>query len=260
MQVVVLCGGLGTRLREETEVIPKPMVEIGEHPILWHILKQYDHHGFNDFVLCLGYKGDRIRDYVLNYSDRSGDLTVDTGSGEVRRHETEPPHAPWRITLADTGQATMTGGRIKRAERYIEGDTFMATYGDGVSDVDIEALLAHHRRMGRLATVTAVRPAPRFGRIDIDDDGIVRNFQEKPNAGEGWINGGFFVFERGIFDYLSGDDCILERDPLERLAADGQLSAYRHPGFWQPMDTIRDRNMLRELWEGSRPWATWEHS
>lgn len=258
MQVAILCGGQGTRLREETQTIPKPMVEIGGRPILWHILKTYSHFGFHEFILCLGYKGDIIRDYFLNYADRAGDVTVDLGRGTVTKRGDRHDEANWSVTLAETGADTLTGGRLKRIEPYITGPTFMATYGDGVADIDLAQLTAFHRAHGRIATVTAARPAARFGRLDIAKDGLVASFAEKPNSGEGWVNGGYFVFQREVFDYLDGDDCILERTPLEQLAAGGNLYAYEHHGFWQPMDTVRDLTVLRDLWAGERPWARWE--
>ncbi len=253
MRTVILCGGLGTRLSEETQVKPKPMVEIGGRPILWHIMKIYERHGLNDFVLALGYKGDTIKDHFLNYHARQSDLTVDLKSGQV--DYSNPTAENWKVLLVDTGAATMTGGRLLRLKPYLHaGGTFMLTYGDGVSDVDITALLAFHRAHGRLATVTAVRPSARFGGMHIDD-GQVCDFKEKPQSGEGWINGGFFVFEPAVFNYLKDDSTILEQSPLETLAKDGQLMAHEHPGYWQCMDTIRDRDALQTAWESGRaPW------
>jgi glucose-1-phosphate cytidylyltransferase len=258
MQVMILCGGLGTRLREETEVRPKAMVEIGGRPILWHIMKSYAVHGFTDFIICLGYKGDQIKEYFLNYEAMNNDFTVELGRRESihlhRRHEENG----WRVTLADTGYATMTGGRIKRASKYLTGDRFMLTYGDGVSNVDVARLVDFHRRQGTLATVTGVRPASRFGELLVSGE-RVRQFSEKPQTHEGIVNGGFFVFERGALDYLADDaGCVLEREPLERLAVDGQLSVYRHDGFWQCMDTHRDYLLLNQLWDsGGAEWKQW---
>ncbi len=255
MKVVILAGGLGTRLSEETTVRPKPMVEIGGRPVLWHIMKIYAHHGFGDFVVCLGYKGEAIKHYFLNYyylhnnldlSLRDGRVAVRGGAGE-----------DWRVTLVDTGLATQTGGRLRRVRRFVGEEAFCLTYGDGVADIDIRELTAFHRRHGRLATVTAVRPPARFGGLDLHEDRVVA-FREKPQAGEGWVNGGFFVFEPGVFDYVGGDDSVLERAPLENLARDGQLMAYRHEGFWQCMDTLRDVNTLNQLWaSGKAPWQVW---
>jgi glucose-1-phosphate cytidylyltransferase len=254
VKVVVLCGGLGTRLAEETQVRPKPMVEIGGRPILWHIMKMYERHGFTEFLLALGYKGEVVKDYFLNYHTRTSDLTVRLGSGEVECGN--PTAEDWSVSMVDTGAHTMTGGRLLRLAHHLKASgTFMLTYGDGVADVDLRALVDFHRGHGRMVTVTAVRPAARFGGMQIDA-GQVLEFEEKPQSGEGWINGGFFVCEPGVFDYLEGDETILERSPLERLAEDGQLMAYEHPGYWQCMDTVRDRESLQELWEsGSPPWA-----
>jgi len=255
MKVVILAGGLGSRLAEETELKPKPMVEIGGRPILWHILKHYARHGFQEFVLALGYKGEEIKRYFLDYRAMSGDLTVRlaTGAVDVARTEAED----WTVQLVDTGQGTLTGGRVRRLRSFIDGQTFMVTYGDGVSDVDLQALLAFHRAQGRLATLTAVRPPARFGGIVFEGDRVLR-FTEKPQIGEGWINGGFLVLEPGVFEYLEGDGTSLESDAMERLAADGQLAAYRHEGFWQCMDTLRDRRLLESLWAaGVPPWRTW---
>lgn len=253
MKTVILCGGLGTRLSEETQVKPKPMVEIGGRPILWHIMKIYERHGFNDFMLALGYKGEVIKDYFLNYHARQSDITVHLGSGKVDYNN--PTAEDWRLSLIDTGDNTMTGGRLLRLMPHLQSDgTFMFTYGDGVSDVNINELLAFHRAHGRLATVTAVRPSARFGDLCIENN-LVTNFEEKPQAGEGWINGGFFVFEPGIFDFISDDATILERAPLEQVAKRGELVAYQHQGYWQSMDTLRDKQALEELWAaGSVPW------
>jgi glucose-1-phosphate cytidylyltransferase len=259
MKTVILCGGKGTRLREETEFRPKPMVEIGGRPILWHIMKVYAHQGFSEFVLCLGYKGYVIKEYFLNYDSMLKDFTLFM-CGQARPSIAFHDHeeiSDFKVTLADTGAETMTGGRIKRVERYVEGDTFMVTYGDGLADINVRDLLAFHHAHGRLATVTAIQPTLRFGLLDIDSRGQVAKFQEKPHMDE-WINGGFFVFNRAVFDYLDGDS-ILEQAPLMQLAADGQLMAYRHHGFWHAMDTYRDTLFLNDLWNaGEAPWAVWQ--
>ena len=252
MKVVILAGGLGTRLAEETEAKPKPMVEVGEHPIVWHIMRSYAQYGFQDFYLALGYKGDVIKRYFLDHYALGGSLRVNLASGQVE--DLEKDTEDWTVQLMDTGQSTQTGGRIKRLEPYLSGETFMATYGDGVCDVDIAKVLEFHRSHGKLATVTAVRPPARFGGLVFEGD-LVREFSEKPQIGEGWINGGYFVFEPQIFDYIDGDSTPLELAPLERLAAEGQLAAYRHEGFWQCMDTIREKKLLESLWQsGKAPW------
>lgn len=253
MKVVLLCGGLGTRLSEETQVRPKPMVEIGGKPILWHIMKIYESHGINDFFLALGYKGETIKDYFLNYHALQSDLTVNLKNGKVEY--TNPTVEDWKVSLIDTGASTMTGGRLLRLKPFLkDSGTFMLTYGDGVSDVNITELLAFHKSHGHLATVTAVRPPVRFGELIINEN-KVENFQEKPHAGEGWINGGFFVFEPEVFDYISNDSTLLERDPLEQLAKKGELMAFQHSGFWQCMDTIRDRDFLQDAWnKGNASW------
>src|SRR6266568_6795285 len=252
MQVVILCGGLGTRLSEETQVRPKPMVEIGGRPILWHIMKIYERHGFNEFTLALGYKGDMIKDYFLNYHARQSDLTVHLKSG--RTDYVNPTAEDWHVTLVDTGGDTHTGGRLLRLKPLLgSGGAFMLTYGDGVADIDLGDLVAFHRSHGCLATVTAVRPAARFGELRIDGDRVT-HFQEKPQAGEGWINGGFFVFEPRVFDFIEDDSTILERAPLETLAAKGELMAYMHKGYWQSMDTLRDKQALEEVVAGRPPW------
>ncbi|MGA2619340.1 MAG: glucose-1-phosphate cytidylyltransferase [Thermoguttaceae bacterium] len=256
-KVVILCGGLGTRLREETEFRPKPMVEIGGRPILWHIMKIFAHYGFRDFVLCLGYRGNAIKDYFLNYDALGSDFTIELSAD--RRIEYHGTHAEqgFRVTLADTGQTTMTGGRVKRVARFIEGDDFLVTYGDGVADVDVTELLRFHRAHGRLATVTTVHPLARFGMLDVEPGGEVRWFVEKPKA-EGWISAGFFVFRRRVLDYLEGDQCVMEREPLERLAAERQLMAYRHPGCFFAMDTYREYEALNRTWDsGQVPWKVW---
>ena len=258
MKTIVLCGGLGTRLREETEYRPKPMVEIGGRPILWHIMKLYAHHGFQDFVLCLGYRGNTIKEYFLNYEAMTNDFTICLGKHSRMTFHEAHREQDFHVTLAETGPETMTGARVKRVERYIDDDTFMLTYGDGVSNVDIKALAAFHKKHGRLATVTTVNPTTRFGVLDLDDKGFVRSFAEKPQLG-GWISAGFFVFNRKVFDYLKADpDCVLEREPLERLAREGQLLAYRHDGYFFSMDTYREYLHLNELWKsGKAPWAVW---
>lgn len=253
MKTVILAGGRGSRLSEETYAKPKPMVEIGGIPILVHIMRLYAHADLRDFVLALGYRGDSIKDYFVNYHLRNSDVVVN-----LRTRETSylnPVVPDWTVQMIDTGLDTLTGGRLKRLEPLLApGGTFMLTYGDGVADIELDRLLAFHRQHGRLATVTAVRPPGRFGTMRIDGD-RVGSFKEKPQAGEGWINGGFFVFEPGVFDYLTDDQTVLEQDPLERLSRDGQLMACRHEGFWQPMDTVRDRDLLNELWEtGAAPW------
>ncbi len=257
MKTVILCGGLGTRLSEETSLRPKPMVEIGARPILWHIMKGYAAHGFADFVLALGYKGEHIKDYFLNYHPRTSDLTVRLATGEVTYKNATAED--WGVSLIDTGVQSMTGGRLHRLESLLRGDgTFMLTYGDGVANVDIRRLAEFHKNHGKTATITAVRPPARFGELVMDGNSV-RAFKEKPQTGAGWINGGFFVFEPEIFDYLPADDTVLEESPLEKLADDGQLMAYRHDGFWQCMDTLRDRNALESLWEsGQAPWKIWK--
>jgi len=256
MKVAILAGGVGTRLAEETEIKPKPMVEIGGRPILWHIMKHYYHYGFKDFVIALGYKGDVIKKYMVDFCSLNGDLSVDVRSGKVQVRGAHTPD--WHVDLVDTGVSTLTGGRIKRLAPTIGKETFMLTWGDGVSDVDLHKLLAFHRSHGKLATLTAVRPPARFGHLVFDGDHISQ-FSEKPQTGEGWINGAFFVLEPQIFDYIDGDDTQWEHKPLERLAADGQLMAYRHTSFWQCMDTLRDKKLLEELWQhGGAPWKIWE--
>jgi len=255
--VVILAGGLGTRLREETEYRPKPMVKIGDQPILWHIMKTYAHHGFRDFIVCLGYKGEMIREYFVDFRVFSGDVVIDLAKGTHTHVGNTDHHVDWRVTLADTGQSTQTGGRIRRIERYIKADRFMVTYGDGVADVDIGKLLAAHRGAGRIATLTGVRPVSRFGELRVEGDKVVR-FREKELLNEVWISGGFFVFERKLFDYLGDDDTVLEHEPLRRLADDGELTVYKHPGFWQCMDTYREFEILNAAWASGRaPWKIW---
>ena len=246
MKVVLLAGGLGTRLSEYTESIPKPMVTVGGRPILWHIMRTYAHFGHKDFYLALGYKAEYIKDYFLNYRSLNADFTVDLASGTVSPHQTDA--TDWRVTLVQTGKDSMTGGRIKRLQAFIGNDPFMLSYGDGVADVDLDALLAFHRKHGKMVTVTAVHPGARFGEIVIESD-QVRSFQEKPQMGQGWINGGYFVIQPEFFDLIKGDSTILEREPLEEAARMGELMAYRHTGYWQCMDTKRDRDALEELWK-----------
>jgi glucose-1-phosphate cytidylyltransferase len=256
MKVVILAGGLGTRLTEETVVKPKPMVEIGHNPIIWHIMKHYSHYGFKEFFVALGYRGDVIKRFFLDYYGLSGNMTVDLSQGKVetRDHQCED----WLVHLIDTGSETQTGGRIKRLEPFLKDGPFMVTYGDGVCNLDLDELLKFHRASGRIATVTAVRPPARFGGLVFEGD-MVAEFTEKPQIGEGWINGGFLVFEPGIFDYLEDDQTVLESGALERLAADRQLAAFRHDRFWQCMDTLRDKNLLETLWrEGRAPWKLWD--
>lgn len=252
MKTVILAGGLGTRLAEETDVRPKPMVEIGGRPILWHILKHYSFYGFKEFVIALGYKSEVIKRFFMEYSGLVGSLSIQLARGDVSRHD--QPCEDWTVHLMDTGQQTNTGGRLKRLQPWLYDGTFMVTYGDGVSDVDLEALVSFHRKQGRIATITAVRPPARYGGLIFDGDRVT-HFTEKPQTGEGWINGGFLVFEPAIFDYLEGDHSSLEKDVLESLAAVGELAAYRHDGFWQCMDTLRDKRYLDTLCqEGRAPW------
>jgi glucose-1-phosphate cytidylyltransferase len=256
MKVVILAGGLGTRLREETEIRPKPMVEIGGRPILWHIMKHYAHYGFKEFAVALGYKGEVIKRYFTEYYALSGTMTVSLATGKIEVHGGH--REDWTVHLADTGLQTLTGSRVKRLEPWLRGEPFMVTYGDGVSDVDLHALLRFHRAHGKLVTVTAVRPPARFGGIVFDDDAAAR-FSEKPQAGEGWINGGFLVCEPGVLDYLQPDSTSLEKDAIEAIAAKGQLAAYQHQGFWQCMDVLRDAQLLEGLWQsGQAPWKVWE--
>lgn len=256
MKVAILAGGVGSRLAEETEVKPKPMVEIGGRPILWHIMMHYAHYDFKNFVIALGYKGEVIKKYMTDYCHLNSNLTVRLKTGEIQINGGFKPD--WTVELIDTGIATLTGGRIKRLAPYLSNETFMLTWGDGVSNVDLHDLLAFHRAHGKLATLTAVRPPARFGHLKFEGDQIME-FSEKPQTGEGWINGAFFVLEPGVFDYIEGDDTQWEKEPLERLAQDGQLMAYRHTAFWQCMDTLRDKRLLEELWEsGHAPWKTWE--
>jgi glucose-1-phosphate cytidylyltransferase len=258
MKVGILAGGMGTRLVEETEVRPKPMVEIGGEPILWHIMRHYAHYGLKDFVVALGYKGVYIKRFFVDYCSLTSDLTVDLQQGTVTNHG--GVRNDWRVELVDTGLYTQTGGRIKRLEPYLGNETFMLTWGDGLSDVDLHKLLAFHRSHGRLATMTAVRPPARFGHLELQGEEVAE-FSEKPQTGEGWINGAYFVLEPGVFDYIDADDTHFEREPLERLAKDRQLMAYCHYSFWQCMDTIRDKQLLQRLWDtGQAPWAIWDEA
>jgi glucose-1-phosphate cytidylyltransferase len=258
MKAVILAGGLGTRLAEETAIRPKPMVEIGEFPILWHILKIYGAYGVNEFIICCGYKGHIIKQYFRDYMLSTSSATFDLRSGMISYHDAKVE--PWRVTLVDTGHNAMTGGRIKRVREYIGNETFFMTYGDGVSNIDIAASLAFHRAQRKYATVTAVQPPGRFGVFSISDqDPVVHSFTEKPKGDASWINGGFFVLEPDVLDYIDGDDTIWEHEPMNRLAREGQLVAYRHDGFWQNMDTLRDKTVLLDLWaSGSAPWKVWE--
>jgi glucose-1-phosphate cytidylyltransferase len=256
MKVAILAGGVGTRLVEETEIKPKPMVEIGGRPILWHILRHYGHYGFKDFVIALGYKGEVIKKYMVDYASLNSNLTVRLGTGQVDVHGGSRPD--WTVELIDTGISTLTGGRIKRLKPYVGNETFMMTWGDGVSDVNLQELLKFHRSHGKLATLTAVRPPARFGHMIFKGDQVTE-FLEKPQTMEGWINGAFFVCEPGVFDFIDGDDTQWEKEPMERLAADGQLMAFRHSSFWQCMDTLRDKKLLEDLWQkGNAPWKVWE--
>ena len=257
MKVLILAGGLGSRLSEETVLKPKPMVEIGGHPILWHIMKIYSHYGFNDFVILTGYKSHIIKEYFVNYYQQYSDITVDMATNTVSIHKTR--QEPWKVTMLYTGQDTLTGSRIKKAQDYVGNERFLLTYGDGVSDVDIPALLKAHENSGKLCTLTAVKPSGRFGALDIASDNAIRSFMEKPQGDGNWINGGFFVCEPQVFDYIAdGEHVIFERDPLETLAKQGQLNAYKHSGFWQPMDTLRDKQFLTDLWTTNKaPWKKW---
>ncbi len=254
MKVVLLAGGLGTRLSEETTIRPKPMVEIGGRPILWHIMKIYAQHGFTDFVVCLGYKGYLIKEYFANYFLHMCDVTFDLARNNMTVHHSQAE--PWKVTLVDTGDATQTGGRVRRIARYLDDD-FMLTYGDGVADIDIAKLVAFHKERGLLATVTGVQPPGRFGSLEIEGDKAM-GFREKPIGDGGWINGGFFVLSKKTIDYIAGDTTVWEKEPMERLAREGQLGVYLHHGFWQPMDTLRDRSQLEAMWSAGRaPWKTW---
>jgi glucose-1-phosphate cytidylyltransferase len=258
VKVVLLAGGFGTRLSEETAVRPKPMVEIGDQPILWHIMKIYAAHGMTDFIICCGHKGEVIKDYFASYALRTADVTFDLRDNTLELHgrRTEP----WRVTLVDTGVDTMTGGRLRRVRDYVGDETFCATYGDGVADIDLTSLVAFHREQKTLATLTAVQPEGRFGAVLLhEDQTLIQQFREKPEGDGAWINGGFFVLERGVMDYIDGDDTVWEVEPLRRLARDSQLAAYKHGGFWHPMDTIRDQANLQAMWDsGNPPWKVWK--
>ena len=260
MKVVILCGGMGTRFREETRDKPKPMIEIGGRPMLWHVMRIYAHYGFKEFVLALGYRGDVIKDYFLNYHYLSSDFTLDlSNASDITFHESDQ-EVDWKVTLADTGLSTMTGGRIRRVQRYIGDETFMVTYGDGLADINIKDLQAFHYRSKCIGTVTGVQMPSNFGLIDVDSEGIATRFREKPML-DGWVNGGFFVFEPAFFDYLTGDDCILEREPLQRLARESQVAVYRHSGYWQCMDHYGDYARLNEAATNEHaPWAVWERT
>ncbi|MEO8382462.1 MAG: glucose-1-phosphate cytidylyltransferase [Acidobacteriota bacterium] len=256
MKVVILAGGLGTRLAEETEVRPKPMIEIGGRPILWHIMKTYSHYGLNDFVVCLGYRGYVIKEYFSNYFLHMSNVTFDLRKNEMQVHHNEAE--PWRVTLVDTGMDTQTGGRLARVRQYLGDERFCFTYGDGLGDIDIAALIAFHDRKGVQATLTAVRPPARFGAVELDAEQRVTAFHEKPLGDGGWISGGFFVLEPGVIDLVAGDATVWEREPLEGLSARGELAAYVHDGFWQPMDTLRDKLLLENAWRsGQAPWKVW---
>lgn len=256
IKVAILAGGVGSRLSEETQVKPKPMVEIGGRPILWHIMQHYASSGFNDFFVALGYKGEYIKKYFVDYCSLEGNLAIGLKEGTVNQSGSNSPD--WNVNLIDTGVSTLTGGRIKRLQPHIGNERFMLTWGDGVADVDLDKLLEFHKSHGKLATVTAVRPTARFGHMEFDGDKVLE-FSEKPQAAEGWINGAFFVLEPEIFDFIQGDQTQWEKEPMERLASEGQLMAYRHPGFWQCMDTLRDKQLLESLWQkGNAPWATWK--
>lgn len=256
MKVVILAGGYGTRLSEETVTRPKPMVEIGGQPILWHILKLYSACGFHEFIICVGYKGYTIKEYFANYFLHMSDLTFDMTNNSVEVHDNYAE--PWKVTVVDTGLDTLTGGRVKRIQKYVADEPFMLTYGDGLSNVNIQELAAFHQQQGKIATVTAVQPSGRFGALVLNEQNGVTSFLEKPVGDGTWINGGFFVFQPEIFNYLDGDQCSLEREPLETIAAAGQMAAYKHTGFWQPMDTLREKNLLEGLWNANQaPWKVW---
>jgi glucose-1-phosphate cytidylyltransferase len=256
MKAVILAGGLGTRLREETEFRPKPMVEIGGKPIIWHIMKSLSVQGINDFIICLGYKGDTIKDFFINYEARSNDITVKLGKNKSLIQHSDSSPENWTVTLANTGASTMTGGRLNRVKKFVEGETFLCTYGDGVADVNLSTLVSFHQKHGKTATVTSVRPTNRFGALQIDNDNFVREFSEKP-VSEKRVNGGFFIFEANIFDFLN-DESVLEGEPLEKLSRSGELKAYKHDGYWQPMDTYREVIELNNLWDADKaPWKIW---
>jgi glucose-1-phosphate cytidylyltransferase len=257
MKIVILAGGFGTRLSEETCVKPKPMVEIGGNPILWHIMKIYSHFGYNDFIICLGYKGYLIKEYFSNYFLHQSDVTIDIKNNSVEVHQNTAE--PWKVTLINTGQSSMTGGRIKRVQKYIDGETFMLTYGDGVANVNINSLLEFHKQHSKYATVTAVQPSAKFGALNLGSNDNILSFQEKPKSDGAWVNGGFFILEPQIFDYIAGNETIWEREPMESLTRDDQLLAYRHKGFWKCVDTLRDKKGLEDLWSfGKAPWKVWK--
>lgn len=259
MKVLILAGGLGTRLSEETKIIPKPMVEIGSRPILWHIMKIYSHWGFNDFIILTGYQSHIIKDYFINYYNRYSDITVDLANDTVEVHKTRTE--PWKVTMLYTGQSAMTGARIKKAQKYVGNEPFLLTYGDGVSDVNIKEVIESHKKSGKLITMTAVQPTGKFGAIAIDKDNSITSFKEKPKGDGSWINGGYFVCENEVFNYIkeNDDSVVFEKEPLENLAHDGKLNAYKHKGFWRPMDMLKDKNNLNEMWHNGRaPWKVWE--
>ena len=256
MKVVILAGGLGTRISEETVYKPKPMVLIGDKPILWHIMKIYASHGFTEFIICCGYKGHVIKEYFTNYLLQESDFTINTKSNQITIHSSQ--NEDWNITLVNTGELTMTGGRVKRIQEYVNNERFFLTYGDGVGDVDIKALLLHHQQSGKKATLTATKPFGRFGVIDITENGQISSFKEKNKEDVSWINGGFFVLEPSVFDYIDGDATVFEKEPLEKLTAEGELSAFKHDGFWRAMDSLNDKNVLEEHWNtGNAPWKIW---
>lgn len=256
MKVVILAGGFGTRISEESHLKPKPMIEIGGKPIMWHIMKMYSYYGFNDFIICAGYKQDYIKDYFYNYYMRCSDVTFDySNGGEITIHNTVTD--PWKVTVVDTGLNTMTGGRIKRIKEYVNNETFMVTYGDGVSDVPIDKIVEFHKKHGKIATLTAVHPDGKFGIMDVSGD-TIKAFREKSSQDTGWVNGGFMVLEPSVFDYIKDDGIMFEREPIEKLCSDGQLMAYKHKGFWHCMDTLRDREELEKYWNsGKAPWKSW---
>ena len=257
MKVVILAGGYGTRITEESHLKPKPMINIGENPILWHIMKEYSHYGFNEFIICLGYKGEVIKEYFSNYFLRSSDVTFDFEKNEMEIHHTKAE--PWKVTLVDTGLNTMTGGRVKRIKDYVGNETFMLTYGDGVSDINIKKLLSFHKKQGKIATITTVNIPQRFGILEINENSEVTAFREKNNEDGRTVNGGYMVLEPEVFDYIKGDETVFEREPLEKLAEDRQLCAYNHEGYWQCMDTLREKNQLENLWnENKAPWKVWK--
>lgn len=259
MKVLILAGGLGTRLSEETKIIPKPMVEIGSRPILWHIMKIYSHWGFNDFIILTGYQSHIIKDYFINYYNRYSDITVDLANDTVEVHKTRTE--PWKVTMLYTGRNAMTGARIKKAQKYVGNEPFLLTYGDGVSDVNIKEVIESHKKSGKLITMTAVQPTGKFGAIAIDKDNSITSFKEKPKGDGSWINGGYFVCENEVFNYIkeNDDSVVFEKEPLENLAHDRKLNAYKHKGFWRPMDMLKDKNNLNEMWHNGRaPWKVWE--